>query len=76
MVYERWRNIKFKYRNRAFGGKPVLSTEKNARKIVGNRRNQLKEDGSSEHLTLDLPAPFTGGKQQNAPAGALYAVQA
>ena len=51
MVYERWRNIKFKYRNREFWSKPVLSAEKNARKIVENLQNLLKEDGSSEHLT-------------------------
>ena len=52
----------------------ILSSGKNARKIAEYLQNQLKEDALSDRLTQDLSASFTGGKQRNASAGALYAV--
>ena len=63
MVYERWSNIKYKYRNREFWykGYYVDTAGKNARKIAEYIQNQLKEDALSDQLTLDLSDPFTGG---------------
>ena len=64
MVYERWSNIKFKYRNREFWckGYYVDTAGKNAYKIAEYIQNQLKEDALSDQLTLDLSDPFTGSK--------------
>ena len=64
MVYERWSNIKYKYRNREFWckGYYVDTAGKNARKIAEYIQNQLKEDALSDQLTLDLSDPFTGGQ--------------
>ena len=64
MVYERWSNIKFKYRNRELWckGYYVDTAGKNAHKITEYIQNQLKEDALSDQLTLDLSDPFTGGK--------------
>lgn len=64
MVYERWSNIKYKYRNREFWckGYYVDTAGKNARKIAEYIQNQLKEDALSDQLTLDLSDPFTGGR--------------
>lgn len=63
MVYERWSNIKFKYRNREFWckGYYVDTTGKNARIIAEYIKNQLQEYAVSDQLTLDLSDPFTGG---------------
>ena len=68
MVYERWSNIKFKYRN-------VDTAGKNAHKIAEYIQHHLKEDAVSDQLTSVLSALF-GWQVTNAPAGALYAVQA
>ena len=64
MVYERWSNIKFKYRNREFWckGYYVDTVGKNTHKIAEYIQNQLKEDALSDQLTLDLSDPFTGSK--------------
>ena len=64
MIYERWSNIKYKYRNREFlcKGYYVDTAGKNARKIAEYIQNQLKEDALSDQLTLDLSDPFTGGR--------------
>ena len=64
MVYERWSNIKYKYRNREFlyKGYYVDTAGKNACKIAEYIQNQLKEDALSDQLTLDLSDPFTGGR--------------
>ena len=64
MVYERWSNIKFKYRNREFWckGYYVDTAGKNTHKIAEYIQNQLKEDALSDQLTLDLSDPFTGSK--------------
>ena len=64
MVYERWSNIKFKYRNREFWckGYYVDTAGKNAHKIAEYIQNQLKKDALSDQLTPDLSDPFTGSK--------------
>ena len=46
LIYERWGNAKFRYRNREFWcrGDYFDTTGKNAQKIAEYTRNQLKED--------------------------------
>ena len=64
MVYEKWGNMKYKYRNREFWcrGYYVDTTGKNTKKIQEYIQNQLREDRMSEQLTLDIQDPFTGSK--------------
>ena len=65
MIYERWRNMKFKYRNRQFWcrGYYVDTVGKNEIAIQKYIENQLKEDHMSEQLTLDKVDPFTGNRK-------------
>ena len=65
MIYQRWGNMKYKYRNREFWcrGYYVDTAGKNDKKIKEYIENQLKEDEMSEQLTLDFEDPFTGRKQ-------------
>ena len=65
MIYEKRRNLKFKYRNREFWcrGYYVDTAGKNAVVITKYIENQLKEDKSIEQLTLDKIDPFTGNKR-------------
>ena len=62
MIYERWSNIKYQYRNREFWcrGYYVDTVGKNGKKIHEYISQQLKEDQLSDQLTLDLNDPFTG----------------
>jgi len=62
MIYEKWCNIKYQYRNREFWckGYYVDTVGKNSEKITAYIRNQLKEDQEAEQLTMDLNDPFTG----------------
>lgn len=62
MIYEKWSNIKYQYRNREFWckGYYVDTVGKNTEKISEYIKNQLKEDQLSEQLTMDLNDPFTG----------------
>ena len=65
MIYERWGNLKFKYKNREFWcrGYYVDTTGKNSEKIREYIDNQLKEDGLGEQIGIvELGDPFTGGK--------------
>lgn len=64
-IYERWGNMKYKYRNRQFWcrGYYVDTTGKNTRKIKEYIANQLKEDKLVEQMTLDVSDPFTGSKK-------------
>ena len=64
MIYEKWGNIKYKYRNREFWcrGYYVDTVEKNTAKIKEYIANQLKEDRLSGQLTLDEMDPFTGSR--------------
>ena len=65
MIYQRWGNLKFKYRNREFWcrGYYVDTAGKNAEMIRKYIDNQLYEDHLSEQLTLDKIDPFTGSKK-------------
>lgn len=65
MIYQRWGNMKYKYRNREFWcrGYYVDTAGKNDKKIKEYIENQLKEDEMSEQLTLEFEDPFTGRKQ-------------
>ena len=60
MIYEKWGNMKFKYRNRQFWcrGYYVDTVGKNEKKIADYISNQLKQDEMSEQLVLDFQDPF------------------
>ena len=62
MIYEKWGNMKFKYRNRQFWcrGYYVDSAGKNEKKIAEYISNQLKQDEMSEQLVLDFQDSFNG----------------
>ena len=64
MIYEKWGNLKFKYRNREFWcrGYYVDTAGKNAVKIKEYIKNQLKEDELGEQLTFNNTYPFMGSK--------------
>ena len=64
MIYEKWGNMKFKYRNREFWcrGYYVDTAGKDAKRIQAYIQNQLKEDQLGEQLTFDTQDPFTGSK--------------
>ena len=63
IIYQRWGNLKFKYRNREFWcrGYYVDTVGKNKAKIAEYIRNQLKEDEAIVQLTIDFDEdPSTG----------------
>ena len=63
IIYQRWGNLKYKYRNREFWcrGYYVDTVGKNKAKIAEYIRNQLKEDEEIVQLTIDFEQdPFTG----------------
>ena len=63
MIYQKWGNMRFKYRNREFWcrGYYVDTVGKNARKIAEYIRNQLEEDKAVVQLTIDFDGdPFNG----------------
>ena len=64
MIYQKYGNMKFKYRNRNFWcrGYYVDTAGKDAKKIQKYIQDQLKEDEMSEQLTLELGDPFMGSK--------------
>ena len=65
MIYERWGNMKYKYRNRQFWcrGYYVDTTGKDTKRIKEYIENQLREDMMSEQLTLDVVDPFTDNQK-------------
>ena len=65
MIYEKWGNMKFKYKNRQFWcrGYYVDTVGKNAIAIRRYIDNQLHEDHLNEQLTLDKIDPFTGNRK-------------
>ena len=65
MIYQKWGNMKYKYRNRSFWcrGYYVDTAGKNDKVIEAYIKNQLKEDELSEQMTLDIEDPFTGNKK-------------
>ena len=63
MIYERWGNAKFQYRNREFWckGHCVDTGGKNTQKIAEYIRNQLAEDKISDQISIkEYFDPFTG----------------
>lgn len=62
MIYERWGNVKYKYRNRQFWcrGYYVDTVGKNAKKIEEYIRNQLREDELNEQLVMEKFDTFKG----------------
>ena len=65
IIYERWANARFKYRNREFWcrGYYVDAVEKNTKKIQEYIQNQLKEDQIAEQLELEIEDPFMGSRK-------------
>ena len=64
MIYEKWGNMKYKYRNRQFWcrGYYVDTVGKNTKKIQEYIAHQLEEDKAADQLTLDLGDPLDGKK--------------
>ena len=64
MIYEKWGNMKYKYRNREFWcrGYYVDTVGKNTKKIQEYIEHQLDEDRAADQLTLDLGDPLDGKK--------------
>ena len=63
MIYEKWGNMKYKYKNREFWcrGYYVDTVGKNAKKIEEYIRNQLQEDMIYDQMSLkEYIDPFTG----------------
>ncbi|MBQ9987912.1 MAG: IS200/IS605 family transposase [Erysipelotrichales bacterium] len=65
MIYERWMNLKYKYRSREFWcrGYYVDTVGKNTKRIAEYIANQLKEDQVAEQLELEFEDPFKGTKK-------------
>ena len=65
MIYEKFGNLKFKYRNREFWcrGYYVDTVGKNAKKIAEYIKNQLEEDKIGEQMKINYKEdPFMGSK--------------
>ena len=64
MIYEKWGNMKYKYKNREFWcrGYYVDTVGKNTKAIDEYISHQLREDELGSQLTLAEPDPFTGSK--------------
>ena len=62
MIYEKWGNLKYKYRGRQFWcrGYYVDTAGKNTKIIQEYIQNQLKQNQLSEQLTFDTIDPFKG----------------
>ena len=62
MIYQRWGNLKYKYRNRSFWcrGNYVDTVGKNEIAIKKYIEQQYNEDRQAEQLTIDNIDPFTG----------------
>jgi len=65
MTYEKFGNLKFKYRNREFWfrGYYVDAVGKNAKKIAEYIKNQLEEDKIGKQMKISYKEdPFIGSK--------------
>ena len=65
MIFQKWGNMKFAYRNREFWckGYYVDTAGKNTKKIKEYIADQLKRDAESDQLSMFDPRnPFTGSK--------------
>ena len=62
MIYQRWGNLKYKYRNRSFWHREyyVDTVRKNEVAMQKYIKEQLSEDRQAEQLTMDNIDPFTG----------------
>lgn len=62
MIYNKWGNMKYKYRNRQFWcrGYYVDTVGKNTQKIQDYIAHQLEEDRMSNQMTMDDIDPFNG----------------
>lgn len=62
MIYNKWGNMKYKYRNRSFWcrGYYVDTVGKNTKAITEYIQRQLEEDRMAGQLTLDNFDPFNG----------------
>lgn len=63
MIYQKWGNMKFKYRNREFWCRGYYgdTAGKNTKKIAEYIQNQLKEDEIATQLSIDFQGdPFNG----------------
>ena len=62
MIYNKWGDLKYKYRNRSFWcrGYYVDTVGKNTKAITEHIQRQLEEDRTSEQLTMDDTDPFNG----------------
>ena len=61
LIYQKWANMKYKYRNREFWcrGYYVDTVGKNTTKIKEYIANQLKEDKLTEQMTITEPEQMT-----------------
>ena len=69
MIYQRWGNLKYKYRNRSFWcrGYYVDTVGKNKKIISEYIRNQLEEDYTLDQMSIkEYTDPFTGSKNSKA----------
>ena len=64
MLYEKFGELKYKYRNREFWckGYYVDTVGKNTSRIAEYIKNRLKEDQSGDQLTMADAGAFKGGK--------------
>ena len=65
IIYQKWGNLKFKYRNRQFWcrGSYVDTVGKNAKAIKEYMATQLKQEKEMSRMSIDdLDDPFTGSK--------------
>ena len=65
MIFQKWGNMKFAYRNREFWckGYYVDTVGKDTKAIMKYIENQLKVDKETDQLSMFDPRdPFTGGK--------------
>lgn len=62
MIYNKWGNMKYEYRNRQFWyrGYYVDTVGKNTQKIKDYIAHQLEEDRMTNQLTMDDIDPFNG----------------
>lgn len=62
MIYNKWGNMKYKYRNRQFWcrGYYVDTVGKNTQKIKEYIAHQLEENRMSNQMTMDDIDPLTG----------------
>lgn len=74
MIYEKWGNMKYKYRNREFWcrGYYVNTVGKDTKKIKEYIAHQLQEDKLGEQLTMEYVDQFmVVGKKSHVP-GRIY----